>query len=442
MASSASGSAAGRPTAASTALKPDPRRKELLALFNRQVEVLLATAKTLNGVGKRGKASGITFPFQALPDAGLPMDMLSRVGRVCRGHDDSLRLEFPPSLNSFDRMLVHEVCTSKDVTHESSGDGSDRRIVVCAALVAAPPAKQPEPPVERITAHTTLFQALGAEAELSADADQGVEGGSDGIHLDASVVLEGSAGDVPIPGDDADDEVASDACEPIAAPSSVPDGATPAVAAVAAVPLEGKNLLAALAAERAARAKPVVKPPPVPAPPQGTSLSALGLAGSGKVGKAGGGGGKSGKGPKPAATGPMDKSKYLGVACTGVKDLPSALVKGIEGEGGKGKKKKDGAKEEEVDPDMALLDAVIADARVCGARGCKKSVLTLSSLCPHCRLRFCFTHGQVCLCVRRCASTGVCVWHCVRVRAFDVTRIPWYCAVYQSSVRGVHVNIL
>lgn len=33
-------------------------------------------------------------------------------------------------------------------------------------------------------------------------------------------------------------------------------------------------------------------------------------------------------------------------------------------------------------------------SRVCSATGCKKSTQTLSQTCPHCRLKFCFTHGQ------------------------------------------------
>lgn len=45
------------------------------------------------------------------------------------------------------------------------------------------------------------------------------------------------------------------------------------------------------------------------------------------------------------------------------------------------------------DEDMALLDAMVAESRVCAALRCKKSVLGLSTVCRHCRMRFCYEHG-------------------------------------------------
>eukprot|EP00873_Tetraselmis_striata_P027248 jgi/Tetstr1/447512/TSEL_034892.t1 len=41
-----------------------------------------------------------------------------------------------------------------------------------------------------------------------------------------------------------------------------------------------------------------------------------------------------------------------------------------------------------------LLDAAVAQSKICAHHGCKKSVVTMGSVCKLCKLRFCFEHMQ------------------------------------------------
>ena len=46
------------------------------------------------------------------------------------------------------------------------------------------------------------------------------------------------------------------------------------------------------------------------------------------------------------------------------------------------------------DNEMALLDSLLAQSKHCSMKGCKASTVTISCLCPHCRYKFCYEHGQ------------------------------------------------
>jgi hypothetical protein len=65
---------------------------------------------------------------------------------------------------------------------------------------------------------------------------------------------------------------------------------------------------------------------------------------------------------------------------------------GTGGGGGGAGGDADGA-EDSFDEDMALLDALAAQAGKCHGKGCSKSTTTTGATCAHCRLRFCYTHG-------------------------------------------------
>lgn len=45
------------------------------------------------------------------------------------------------------------------------------------------------------------------------------------------------------------------------------------------------------------------------------------------------------------------------------------------------------------DDDMALLDSLLQQSKVCGAKGCSKSTQATGTTCTHCHLRFCYSHG-------------------------------------------------
>ena len=47
-----------------------------------------------------------------------------------------------------------------------------------------------------------------------------------------------------------------------------------------------------------------------------------------------------------------------------------------------------------VDDDMALLDSLLEQSKVCSAQRCSLSTQTTGTTCKYCNLRFCYAHGQ------------------------------------------------
>lgn len=370
MASSASGRQ--RSSAAARPAQEDARRKELLDFFSKQVAVLRNTAALLSGGGaakKKQKASSIKFPFMALQDKDVSMDKLALVATLHKTDDAVLQLVFPSSLSSFDRMLVHEVATMQVLSHESTGEGADRRIVVTLELPkAAPPLPAAAPAVPEELPMPAVVSRFGELAvhETVDDVLASTQAGAEAAHAPVEVSVIPQSEDAPVAdsddlntemealdeADDAEhDTSAAEIAEPIV---SAPVQPLPPVILV--TPGTRNSLLGNLAAERAARAAAAASarpPPPAatarPPPANASTLSALGLGGSGKA---------SSKKSKP-----VDKTKYLGVPMTAVKPLPGTAAAA--------------SLTDAEDPDLALLDAIIADSRVCAATGCKKSILTL-----------------------------------------------------------------
>jgi AAA domain/R3H domain len=341
---------------ASSDARNDKRRKEFIAFFRSQFASVERTVQSIEN--NSAKIERIRFPYPALSDKEAGLDKAASVAVVSR-EGNVLRLTFPPSLSSFERMLVHELAETSGMVHESVGEGDTRRIVVSRSFIL-PVAV--EPPVKPISA---VFSSLRPSC-LEAVADEGhlLESASEALLCETHSV---SPPPVPV------ERTIQSVLEPeaVLAPAVQTD-----VNAIHSAPPEPPSM-AVLAAERAARqkAKGVVGGPRVTAKPgNAVSLGDRGLSGSGKAKNATSGG---------AAGGP---SLYLGVPSVGVKQVPDVLsAKG---------KSSSVTPSAEVDDDMALLDAVIAQSRVCAGKGCTKSILTISCLCKFCNLKFCYAHGQ------------------------------------------------
>ena len=103
--------------------------------------------------------------------------------------------------------------------------------------------------------------------------------------------------------------------------------------------------------------------------------------------------------PSSKHRGGSEEKREFGLLVGGVKPVPLAVVPATggaasaSGSSKMGKKKGKATSASDVDPDMALLDAMVASSKLCAALRCKKPVLVLSTVCRHCRMRFCYEHG-------------------------------------------------
>lgn len=369
----------------------------------------------------------------ALPAATLS---ISPVGTM----PQQLTLRFPVSLSSFQRMMVHAVATRAGLHHGSSGEGgtrfvwvsSDRLPALLQSLGSTDSALDDEKEWDALSSGGFLERDGAAVAEpvkattptivatsmAAPPAPAPVEQTKEGRLCSAK-----AQAPTPQPGLLEPSRDDSSSCLHADTSPATLFSATPAAAAEP----RANSLLADLATARSARARAPAPTPPTVSDLESAELTAAVVVPSAGSGVSGAGKADTGKKKRskaaapPAATrltpaaspalggavasvatpssehrGSEEKREY-GLLVGGVKPVPLAVVPAAGGTLSTGLKKEKksvkAAAASDDDPDMALLDAMVASSKVCAALRCKKPVLVLSTVCRHCRMRFCYEHG-------------------------------------------------
>nr|XP_055171196.1 DNA-binding protein SMUBP-2 isoform X2 [Nyctereutes procyonoides] len=143
-----------------------------------------------------GKPSGLEVPSQPSLNGGSPE------GAGSRDHADHFRamiaefvvsektqLEFPPSLNSHDRMWVHQIAEEHGLKHDSTGTGKKRFITVSKRAPPAPsaPSAPPAPPALPPAAGVGSIAPVGptAPSPTQTKPPLGEQSGQDPLNLKA-----------------------------------------------------------------------------------------------------------------------------------------------------------------------------------------------------------------------------------------------------------------
>lgn len=350
-----------------------------------------------------------------------------------------LTMHFPPALSSFQRMMVHAVATRAGLMHGSTGEGAvvrhawvrgavtdgggeaevdddelawaaieeggghldardDNATPASRGVTASDAAVTPPVPSGAAAAPPPAFlspDVSTAPSRLPAD-------GGGAAKQDATTVAEKAA-------------IAS--LPSIAVSSSVlAEGRAPASQTRAPAVGAANSLLGDLASARKARAaQAAAAATPTADEREAAELTAavvIGAAGSSKaVPDSAAIGSKKKKKDKAVVASPPplpqageaataavtrhggSEKREFGLPVGGVKPVPLAGAMKVDSAGAVSRPKKKSKEKAGSDDDMALLDAMVAGSQVCSALRCKKSVLGLSTVCRHCRLRFCYEHG-------------------------------------------------
>uniref|UniRef100_A0A4W3IA86 DNA-binding protein SMUBP-2 n=1 Tax=Callorhinchus milii TaxID=7868 RepID=A0A4W3IA86_CALMI len=131
------------------------------------------------GKPARGKAKATRSSKQgdgATQDNSTELRLREQITRFAED-DASQRLQFPPSLNSHDRLLVHQMAEELGLQHSSAGEGKERFIVVAKPDLsrsgaqlnipppASPPPPSPPPGLDLKRLHEERMQREGARRE-------------------------------------------------------------------------------------------------------------------------------------------------------------------------------------------------------------------------------------------------------------------------------------
>ncbi|XP_047546974.1 DNA-binding protein SMUBP-2 isoform X2 [Lutra lutra] len=108
-----------------------------------------------------GRRSGPEVPSQPSLNGGSPEGAATRDraehfrAKIAEFvASEKTQLEFPASLNSHDRMWVHQIAEEHGLRHDSSGEGKKRFITVSKRAWPAPPAPPAPPPPAGASSHT------------------------------------------------------------------------------------------------------------------------------------------------------------------------------------------------------------------------------------------------------------------------------------------------
>lgn len=281
-------------------------------------------------------------------------------------------LQFEPSMNGFQRMLVHEIAEEEGLNHNSYGEGKDRYVVVSKGAGSS------APPVAAADA-----AASGAEVAKNGSS---TPDGAPKAHEAATEERKGTEDTAaaslsvePPPPKAAQDSPTSTA-DKAGTGSASRVGAPPLPSATAdtmwwekqqgqsdASQAGANSLLKQLAAERAARAD------------KGGS-AASGGAGAGGASKSSGKSKKKRQKQKKKAKGGSTATAAASHGGLASGSMETALNAAKTASGG-------------VD-ELAMLDALLTESQKCRMKGCKAKTTTVGSVCRICHEKFCYDHGQ------------------------------------------------